>query len=43
MVEALTTLKERVQKSDPNVLFSVINDLSKVRRKKDSFHIEKLP
>lgn len=30
MVDALSTLKERLKKSDPNVLFSVVNDLSKV-------------
>ena len=30
MVEALPTLKERLQKGDPNVLYSVVNDLSKV-------------
>ncbi|KAH9515723.1 Maestro heat-like repeat-containing protein member 1 [Bulinus truncatus] len=34
MVDALPTLKERLKKSDPNVLFSVINDLSKVIAKK---------
>ena len=31
MIEALTTLKDRLQKGDPNVLYSVVNDLSKVR------------
>ena len=30
MIDALPTLKERLSKGDPNVLFSVINDLSKV-------------
>lgn len=30
MVDALPTLKERLQKGDPNVLYSVVNDLSKV-------------
>ncbi|XP_046558810.1 LOW QUALITY PROTEIN: maestro heat-like repeat-containing protein family member 1 [Haliotis rubra] len=34
MVEALATLKERLKKGDPNILFSVINDLSKVVSKK---------
>ncbi|KAK7500196.1 hypothetical protein BaRGS_00008419, partial [Batillaria attramentaria] len=34
MVDALSTLKDRLKKSDPNVLFSVINDLSKVVAKK---------
>ncbi|XP_025115241.1 maestro heat-like repeat-containing protein family member 1 isoform X3 [Pomacea canaliculata] len=34
MVDALSTLKERLKKSDPNVLFSVVNDLSKVIAKK---------
>ncbi|XP_071092263.1 maestro heat-like repeat-containing protein family member 1 [Haliotis cracherodii] len=34
MVEALGTLKERLKKGDPNILFSVINDLSKVVSKK---------
>ncbi|XP_041376876.1 maestro heat-like repeat-containing protein family member 1 [Gigantopelta aegis] len=34
MVEALMTLKERLKKGDPNILFSVINDLSKVVSKK---------
>ena len=31
MVDALPILKERLQKSDPTVLFSAVNDLSKVR------------
>lgn len=30
MIDALPTLKERLVKGDPSVLFSVINDLSKV-------------
>lgn len=30
MVEALPTLKERLKKTDPNVLFGVVNDLAKV-------------
>ena len=30
MIDALPTLKERLKKSDPTVLFSVVNDLSKV-------------
>ena len=30
MVEALPTLKERLKKNDPNVLFMVVKDLSKV-------------
>ena len=30
MIEALPTLKDRLQKGDPNVLYSVVNDLSKV-------------
>ncbi|CAH1780505.1 unnamed protein product, partial [Owenia fusiformis] len=34
MVDALPTLKERLKKTDPNVLFSVIKDLSKVLCKK---------
>lgn len=34
MVEALPTLKERLQKGDPNVLYSVVNDLAKVISKK---------
>ncbi|XP_061166579.1 maestro heat-like repeat-containing protein family member 1 isoform X3 [Saccostrea echinata] len=34
MIEALPTLKERLVKGDPNILFSVINDLSKVIAKK---------
>ncbi|XP_019641769.1 PREDICTED: maestro heat-like repeat-containing protein family member 1 isoform X1 [Branchiostoma belcheri] len=34
MVEALTTLKERVVKDDPQVLFSVVSDLAKVLVKK---------
>ncbi|XP_013392835.1 maestro heat-like repeat-containing protein family member 1 isoform X1 [Lingula anatina] len=34
MVDALPTLKDRVKKNDPNLLFSVINDLSKVLAKK---------
>ncbi|KAK6982200.1 maestro heat-like repeat-containing protein family member 1 [Biomphalaria glabrata] len=34
MVDALPTLKERLKKSDPNLLFSVVNDLSKVIAKK---------
>ncbi|CAG2232807.1 unnamed protein product [Mytilus edulis] len=29
MIDALCTLKERLEKDDPNVLFSVINDLAK--------------
>lgn len=32
MIDALPTLKERLVKGDPSVLFSVINDLSKVCR-----------
>lgn len=31
MIDALPTLKDRLLKGDPNILFSVINDLSKVR------------
>lgn len=34
MVDALPTLKDRLQKGDPNVLYSVVNDLSKVISKK---------
>ncbi|CAL1544099.1 unnamed protein product [Lymnaea stagnalis] len=34
MVDAVPTLKERLKKSDPNVLYSVVNDLSKVIAKK---------
>ncbi|XP_064611998.1 maestro heat-like repeat-containing protein family member 1 [Liolophura sinensis] len=34
MVEALPTLKERLKKTDPNVLFGVVNDLAKVVSKK---------
>ncbi|XP_034336261.2 maestro heat-like repeat-containing protein family member 1 isoform X2 [Magallana gigas] len=34
MIDALPTLKERLVKGDPSVLFSVINDLSKVIAKK---------
>ncbi|XP_052059790.1 maestro heat-like repeat-containing protein family member 1 isoform X2 [Mytilus californianus] len=34
MIDALCTLKERLEKDDPNVLFSVINDLAKVIAKK---------
>ncbi|BFZ13379.1 hypothetical protein BsWGS_16418 [Bradybaena similaris] len=34
MVDALPTLKERLRKDDPNLLFSVVNDLSKVIAKK---------
>nr|XP_022339324.1 maestro heat-like repeat-containing protein family member 1 isoform X2 [Crassostrea virginica] len=34
MIDALPTLKERLAKGDPSVLFSVINDLSKVIAKK---------
>ncbi|RUS75918.1 hypothetical protein EGW08_016306 [Elysia chlorotica] len=34
MIDALPTLKERLKKSDPTVLFSVVNDLSKVVSKK---------
>lgn len=30
MIDAIPTLKERLKKSDPNILFSVVNDLSKV-------------
>jgi len=32
MIDALSTLKERLEKDDPNVLFSVINDLAKVNK-----------
>lgn len=31
MVDALPVLKERLQKSDSQVLFSAVNDLAKVR------------
>ncbi|XP_059158762.1 maestro heat-like repeat-containing protein family member 1 isoform X2 [Physella acuta] len=34
MIDAIPTLKERLKKSDPNILFSVVNDLSKVIAKK---------
>ncbi|XP_069113199.1 maestro heat-like repeat-containing protein family member 1 isoform X7 [Argopecten irradians] len=34
MIDALSTLKERLEKGDPTVLFSVINDLAKVIAKK---------
>ncbi|XP_077982268.1 maestro heat-like repeat-containing protein family member 1 [Glandiceps talaboti] len=34
MVDALPVLKERVNKGDPNILFSVVSDLSKVIAKK---------
>lgn len=34
MVDALPTLRDRLQKGDPNVLYSVVNDLSKVISKK---------
>ncbi|GFN92402.1 maestro heat-like repeat family member 1 [Plakobranchus ocellatus] len=34
MVDALLTLKDRLKKSDSNVLFGVVNDLSKVISKK---------
>ncbi|XP_052229832.1 maestro heat-like repeat-containing protein family member 1 isoform X3 [Dreissena polymorpha] len=34
MVEALPTLRARLEKGDPNVLYSVVNDLSKVISKK---------
>ncbi|KAL4234897.1 Mroh1p [Mactra antiquata] len=34
MVDALPTLRERLEKGDANVLFSVVNDLSKVISKK---------
>ena len=30
MVDALPTLKDRLKRSDANVLFSVVNDLAKV-------------
>jgi len=30
MIDALDTLKERLEKGDPNILSSVINDLAKV-------------
>ena len=30
MVDALPTLKDRLKKTDPNILFSVVNDLAKV-------------
>ncbi len=30
MVDALPLLKDRLKKTDPNILFSVVNDLSKV-------------
>ncbi|KAK6184716.1 hypothetical protein SNE40_007128 [Patella caerulea] len=42
MIDALPTLKDRLKKNDPNILFSVINDLSKVIAKKlPSEHLEK--
>ncbi|XP_056020899.1 maestro heat-like repeat-containing protein family member 1 isoform X2 [Ostrea edulis] len=34
MIDAMPTLKERLVKGDPSILFSVINDLSKVIAKK---------
>ncbi|KAL5022847.1 hypothetical protein ScPMuIL_002002 [Solemya velum] len=34
MISALPTLKERLKKGDPSILFSVVNDLSKVISKK---------
>ncbi|GFS16071.1 maestro heat-like repeat family member 1 [Elysia marginata] len=34
MIDALPTLKDRLKKNDPTVLFSVVNDLSKVVSKK---------
>ncbi|XP_077869460.1 maestro heat-like repeat-containing protein family member 1 [Saccoglossus kowalevskii] len=34
MVDALPVLKDRVMKGDPNILFSVVSDLSKVLSKK---------
>ncbi|KAL3859489.1 hypothetical protein ACJMK2_009708 [Sinanodonta woodiana] len=34
MIEAVPTLKERLRKGDPNVMYSVVNDLSKVIAKK---------
>ena len=30
MVDALPMLKDRLKKTDPNILFSVVNDLAKV-------------
>ncbi|ESO87809.1 hypothetical protein LOTGIDRAFT_234834 [Lottia gigantea] len=42
MIDALPTLKDRLRKSDPSILFSVINDLSKVIAKKlPAEHLEK--
>ncbi|XP_060075327.1 maestro heat-like repeat-containing protein family member 1 isoform X2 [Ylistrum balloti] len=34
MIDALSTLKERLEKGDPTILFSVINDLAKVIARK---------
>ncbi|XP_012944683.1 maestro heat-like repeat-containing protein family member 1 isoform X2 [Aplysia californica] len=34
MIDALPTLKDRLKKSDPNLMFSAINDVSKVISKK---------